>query len=84
MAAKRARSPYAPPRPATARQSDYIEAVRVLTRELGRAPNAVEVGTRLGVSRQTALEALRLLETKGLLCDVPKMVSSGQWAVRGE
>ncbi len=87
MAAKRLRSPYAPkapPRPATARQSDAIEAVRELTRTLGHAPNAVEVAAELGIAKQTARKLLRKLEAKGLVRDVPKMVSSGQWAVTGD
>lgn len=84
MAAKRTRSPYVPLKPATARQNDYIEVVRQLTRDNGRAPSAADVAERMGITRQAALQQLQALESKGLLCDVPKMVSSGQWAVRGE
>lgn len=80
---KRATSPYrkASPRAATARQIDFLAAVAALTRELERAPNAVEVGARLGISRQGALQQLAAIEAKGLLVDVPKVVSSGQWAL---
>ncbi len=89
MAAKRNRlkSPYlpkAPPRPATARQSDYLDAVRALTLELGRGPTAVEVAARLGVAKQSARQQLQALEVKGLLRDMPKLVSSGRWQVTAD
>ncbi len=92
MAAKRqrptTRGPYRkrPPRPATARQSEFLAAVVALTRELGRAPNATEVAARLGIGQTGARRQLMALEAKGLLTDLPKLVSSGQWAitVRGE
>lgn len=87
MAVKRLTSPYAPkapPRPATPREGDAIAAVRELTATLGRAPNAVEVAAQLGIAKQNARKLLRRLEAKGLLRDVPKLVSSGQWAVTGD
>lgn len=79
---KRARSPIPrPPRPATARQSAFLGAVGELTVRLARAPSATEVAAHLAISRQCAQRQLRALEAKGLLCDVPKLVSSGQWAL---
>lgn len=85
MAAKRprAKSPFraAPVRPATDRQNDYLAAVAQLTRELERAPNGAEVARHLGVSRQSATQQLQALEAKGLLVDVPRVVSSGKWAL---
>ncbi len=82
--AKRLRSPYAPPRPATARQGAFLDAIRELAGELGRAPTATDIAERLGVSRQGALKQLRMLEAKGLVQDMPKLVSSGHWQVTGE
>lgn len=87
MAAKRPRSPFrpkAPPRPATARQSDALEAVRELTASLGHAPSAGEIAKRLGITRWGVRKLLKALAAKGLVHDVPKVVSSGQWAVTGD
>jgi Mn-dependent DtxR family transcriptional regulator len=84
---KRPRSPFrpkAPPRPATARQSDFLDAIRELAKELGRAPTATDIAERVGVSRQGAIDQLRNLEKKGLVQDMPKLVSSGQWQVTEE
>lgn len=81
--AKRSMSPFrkAPPRPATARQSEFLACVRDMTRELGQAPSAERVGERMGISRLGARRQLQALEAKGLLRDIPKVVSSGQWAL---
>jgi SOS-response transcriptional repressor LexA len=87
MATKRPRSPFrpkAPPRPITPRQSAILDAVRALTRETGQAPSAADVGARLGISKQSALRQLRAIEVKGLVSDLPKLVSSGQWQVTGD
>jgi Mn-dependent DtxR family transcriptional regulator len=65
--------------PATARQSEYLAAIVALTRELGRAPSAVAISERLGVSRTGVRPQLRALEKKGLIRDVPKEVRSGKW-----
>lgn len=65
--------------PATARQSEYVEAIAALTRELGRAPSAVAIADRLGVSRTGVRSQLKALEKKGLIRDVPKEVRSGKW-----
>lgn len=83
MAAKRKRNPPSPfvVRAATDRQSEFLDAIRVLTAELGRAPNATEVGKRLGIGRDGARKQLMALAAKGIVADVPKMVSSGQWAI---
>ena len=70
-----------PGRPPTARQRAFLGAVATLTRELGRAPSATEIGDRLGISRLGARRQLQDLEAKGLLLDVPRVVSSGQWAL---
>ncbi len=79
MAAKRRFvSPYVKPR-ASDSQKAALDAVRELTRQHGRSPTATEVGERLGMTRQGAAQLLHLLERKGLLRDIPKMISSGQW-----
>lgn len=81
-AGKRARSPLPrDPKGATERQGAFLDAVANLTTVLGRPPNAVEIATRLGISYQGASKQLRNLESKGLVSDVPKVVSSGQWAL---
>jgi DNA-binding transcriptional ArsR family regulator len=71
----------APGRPATARQSDFLRAVGELTVELGEPPSAAAVAERLGVTRTGARRQLMALEAKGLVCDVPRRVSSGKWAL---
>ena len=71
----------APARPATPRQRDFLATVHALTGELGRAPSAAEIGARLGITRLGARRQLQNLASKGLLRDVPKVVSSGQWAL---
>jgi predicted ArsR family transcriptional regulator len=52
-----------------------------LTDQLGRAPSAAEIGDHLGITRLGARSQLQALEAKGLLKDIPKTVSSGQWAL---
>jgi DNA-binding MarR family transcriptional regulator len=78
---RNARSPYLPAPGATDRQGAFLGAIAELTEELQRAPNATEVAERLGISQPGARKQLRSLEAKGLIQDVPKLVSSGQWAV---
>lgn len=78
---KRPISPYRVPRKATARQQEFLDAVAELTAELGRAPNAGQVAARIGVTRLGARRQLKALEEKGLLHDIPKTMSSGQWAL---
>lgn len=79
----RIRSPYVndAPRPATPRQLVFLKAVAELTAQLGRPPLPQEVGERIGVTRLGARRQLQALEKKGLLRDVPRVVSSGQWAL---
>ncbi len=48
---------------------------------IGRPPRPAEVAERTGVTRLGARRQLQALEKKGLLQDVPKLVSSGQWAL---
>jgi predicted ArsR family transcriptional regulator len=85
MAAKRARarSPFvaAPARPATDRQSEFLAAVAALTLANGEPPSASAVAAWLGISRIGARQQLKALEAKGLLVDVPRVVSSGKWAL---
>jgi predicted ArsR family transcriptional regulator len=68
------------PGPVTERQRAYLAAVVALTEE-GHQPSAVEIAARLGVSRTGVRSQLRSLEAQGLLVDVPKVVSSGKWAL---
>lgn len=68
-------------KPATDRQEEFLEAVALLTERLGHAPSNNEVGEHMGVSRWWARKALMALASKGLVADVPKTVSSGQWAL---
>lgn len=77
----RARSPYynGPPRPPTARQRDFLRAVRDLWAELGSAPNATQVAAQLGIRQTSARQQLKALEKRGFLRDIPKEVSSGRW-----
>jgi predicted ArsR family transcriptional regulator len=57
-------------------------APRSLTEALeGQAPSATQLGERLGISRLSARKLLLRLAARGLVADVPKLVSSGQWAV---
>jgi DNA-binding IclR family transcriptional regulator len=67
--------------PATPRQRAFLVAIADLSRELGREPSAVEIAARVGVTPTGARPQLRALQTKGLLVDVPKQVSSGKWAL---
>lgn len=79
---KRARSPYkAPLGGVIASQKALLECVHNLTQSTGKAPSALAVARRLGISRITARERLKLLETEGLLQDLPRTVSSGLWAL---
>ena len=67
--------------PATDRQTEWLEAVVLLTDKLGRAPDNRDVAEHMGVTRWGARRQLMALEAKGLVSDVPKTVSSGQWAL---
>lgn len=62
------------------RQEDVLAAVRALT-EAGEAASAAAVAARLGLSRQQASRQLALLERKGFVADVLKVVRSGRWAL---
>ncbi len=77
---KRAQNPYKPPKP-TARQQQFLDAIATLTEALGRPPSAIQVAAHIGVTRSGATRQLQALEHKGFTCDVPKTVSSGQWAL---
>jgi DNA-binding IclR family transcriptional regulator len=61
-------------------QEDVLAAVRALT-EAGEAASASAVAERLGLSRQHVSRQLALLERKGFLADVPKVVRSVHWAL---
>lgn len=52
-----------------------------LTAETGEPPSAAAVAAALGISRIGARQQLKALEAKGLLVDVPRVVSSGKWAL---
>ncbi len=62
------------------RQEDVITAVRELAAE-GAQVSAQAVADRLGITRQQATRQLVLLERKGYVRDVPKLVRSGNWAL---
>lgn len=62
------------------RQTDVLAAVADLT-AAGVPASATAIGERLGIPRQVASRHLVLLERKGLLADVPKVVRSGHWAL---
>lgn len=68
-------------RPPTDRQKDFLAAVVALTDTLERPPNAKEIGDYLGITRLGARRQLQNMADKGLLRDVPKVISSGQWAL---
>jgi SOS-response transcriptional repressor LexA len=54
--------------PATARQLEVLNAIRVLTDENGRPPCLVELGAKLGMrSTLSVRRHLSILERKGLL-----------------
>lgn len=60
------------------------EAVLAAVRELaaaGARVSAITVAERLGISRQQAARQLSLLERKGFVADIPKVVRSGNWAL---
>jgi Mn-dependent DtxR family transcriptional regulator len=60
------------------------EAVLAAVRELagaGARVSAITVGERLGISRQQAARQLSLLERKGFVADIRKVVRSGNWAL---
>lgn len=61
------------------RQADVLAAVRELT-AAGEQASTIAIARRLGISRQQTARQLELLERKGLLADVPKVVRSGTWA----
>lgn len=50
----------------------------------GEATSATAIAARLGISRQLASRQLALLERKGFVRDVPKVVRSGRWALTKE
>lgn len=77
----RAVSPVKRLRPATDRQGEFLEAVVALTESLGHAPSNSDVARHMGVSRWGARRQLMALEQKGLLKDIPKVVSSDQWEI---
>lgn len=81
--ARRAKSPFVAqaPRSPTRRQKEFLRAVADLTANLGRAPSAGELGEHMGISRLGARGQLLRLAERGLLRDVPVVVSSGQWAL---
>jgi len=67
-----------------ARPSPGQEAVLEAVRELaaaGARVSAITVSERLGISRQQAARQLSLLERKGFVADIPKVVRSGNWAL---
>lgn len=64
----------------TARQSEVLATVRELATAEG-PPSASKVAERLAITRMCAVRHIRALERKGYLLDVPKLVSSGQWAL---
>ena len=61
-------------------QEAVIEAVRALGSE-GAQVSAQAVADRLGITRQAATRQLVLLERKGFVRDVPRLVRSGNWAL---
>lgn len=61
-------------------QEAVIEAVRALSSE-GAQVSAQAVADRLGMTRQAATRQLVLLERKGFVRDVPRVVRSGNWAL---
>ena len=62
------------------RQEDVLAAVRALS-DAGSQVSAIAIGERLGITRQQATRQLALLERKGFVRDVPKVVRSGHWAL---
>lgn len=68
-----------PERPSP-RQADVLEAVRKLS-AAGERVSAIAVADLLGITRQLAARQLVLLERKGFVADVPKVVRSGNWAL---
>lgn len=78
---KRRKSPYAPTKAASEYDRDLIRAVETLTARLGEAPTATQVGAELGITRLGARKRLLRAQRLGWLEDVPKVISSGQWAV---
>lgn len=67
-----------------AKPSPGQESVLAAVRELaaaGAQVSAQAVADRLGISRQQATRQLALLERKGFVADVPKVVRSGHWAL---
>ena len=70
----RAKSPVKRALPATDRQTEWLEAVILLTERLGRAPDNRDVAEHMGVTRWGARRQLMALEAKGLVSDVPKQV----------
>ena len=81
---KRRRRGKGRPRPPTARQKEILAELAALTRQIGRAPNAKELGAHLGITRHGARLILKRLEAAGHVQDVPKTISSGQWALTTE
>lgn len=65
----------------TEHQIDLLRVVEALRLELGRFPTASDVARKLGISRYGASKQLHRLEERGLLADVPVVVSSGQWGL---
>lgn len=61
-------------------QESVLAAVRELT-AAGAQVSAQAVADRLGISRQQAARQLSLLERKGFVADIPKVVRSGNWAL---
>lgn len=66
--------------PPTDRQREYLAVVARLAAETGSV-SAMALADALGVDRKVAMRGLRAVAAKGLLADVPKVVSSGKWAL---
>lgn len=67
-----------------ARVNEWLDAVRQATQLHGRPPTATHVGAIMGMTPWGARKALKILEAHGYVVDVPKVVSSGQWALTAE
>lgn len=83
--AKRRKPKKAPPSPGkqappTDRQREFLAAVAKLHAE-GRDASAIAIAAELGIDRTGTRSQLGALARKGLVVDVPKVVSSGKWAL---
>lgn len=69
------------PRPLSDERRALLDAIGVLTAQLGRGPSTLELAAFTGLSRGAVRGTMARLERDGMVADIPKQVRSGRWAM---